>query len=75
MYTHIYTCGLLELLELCPSLQEDNDHPTDATPSSCWSYILLKNTFIFHKIINSYQYNAKIIYYYNYNDQINNSCK
>ena len=49
--------------------------PTSATPSSCLSHILLKNTFIFHKIINSYYYNANIIYYYNYNDQINYSCK
>ena len=24
-----------DLLELCPSLQKDNDHPTGATPSSC----------------------------------------
>ena len=48
---------------------------TGATPSSCWSHILLKNIFIFHKIINSYRYNVNIIYYYNYNDQINNSCK
>ena len=24
-----------DLLELCPFLQKDNDHPTGATPSSC----------------------------------------
>ena len=24
-----------DLLELCPSLQKDNDYPTGATPSSC----------------------------------------
>ena len=44
--------------------------PTGATASSCWSHILLENTFIFHKIINSYNYNANINYYSNTNAPI-----